>query len=113
MCNRFYLPWLTPTKPRFNPVTRKLKNTTKKDLILGQVIETYNTSDYHSGIANFIPAQVHDGSWEGTAYARQATVSRYYAQHPKRFNRPPRIKLPPKRVSINAGRPDDDYLLVS
>ena len=37
--------------------------------ILGQVIETYNTSDYHSGIANFIPAQVHDGSWEGTAYA--------------------------------------------
>lgn len=81
--------------------------------ILSRVIEAYNTTDYHSGIANFIPTQVHDGSWERTAHARQATVGQYYAHHPERFNRPPRIKLPPKHVSINADRPDDQYLLVS
>lgn len=80
--------------------------------ILSQVIHAYNTTDYHGGIANFIPAQVYDGSWEATAQARRSTVGLYYAQHPERFHRPPRIKLPPKKVSINAARPDDEYLLV-
>lgn len=82
------------------------------ETLLSRVIEAYNTTDYHCGIANFIPAQVHDGSWEATARARRDTVGRYYAHHPQRFNRAPRIKLPPKRVSINADRPDDEYLLV-
>lgn len=81
--------------------------------ILSRVVEAYNTTDYHCGIANFIPTQVHDGSWETTAQARQATVGQYYAQRPERFNRPPRIKLPPKHVSINADRPADEYLLIS
>lgn len=79
---------------------------------LGRVIDAYNGTDYHSGVANFIPNQVHDGSWTKTAQSRRKTVAAYFQRFPERFNRPPRIKVPPRRVGINSVRPEKEYLLI-
>ncbi|ANE05334.1 integrase catalytic subunit [Corynebacterium crudilactis] len=79
---------------------------------LGSVISTYNTVDYHSGIANFVPEQVFDGSWVAAAKKRREVLGRYYAAHPERFHRPPRVKRPRRVVSINARRVDDEYFLI-
>lgn len=85
---------------------------TDADESLGLVISAYNTTDYHSGIANFIPEQVFDGSWVSTAQQRRGVLRRYYAAHPERFHRSPRVKVPARKVSINASRVGDEYLLI-
>lgn len=129
MLNRFGVrqslirPGVSNDNPHCESVNRTIKHhrlglefynsIAQAEQVLGEVVDAYNTTDYHSGIANFIPGQVFDGSWVETAQKRREVLRSYYEQHPERFYRVPRIKLPARKVSINAQRVADDYILIS
>lgn len=61
----------------------------------------YNEVKYHSGIAHFTPAQVHDGSWKNTWQDREDVLQSYYRAHPERYRAKPRTPQPAETVGIN------------
>ena len=61
----------------------------------------YNDRHYHSGIALLTPATVHYGDTDRVQTARATTLDLAYAQHPERFNRPPRPLRMPESAWIN------------
>ena len=62
----------------------------------------YNHEHHHSGLAGFTPAQVYTGNYQTVSQVRQATLDRYYKDHPERFCQgKPRAALPPEAVHIN------------
>lgn len=64
-------------------------------------VEHYNHHHRHSGIAGYTPASVHDGTWTRVAHARQARLEAHYQAHPGRYRRPPQVRTPPARATIN------------
>lgn len=78
--------------------------------LYGKVIDAYNTTDYHSGIANFAPEQVWNGTYLDIAGKRHAKLLADYAAHPDRYTHQPKIQLPPTQVTINAPKPAVTYL---
>lgn len=64
-------------------------------------VEYYNHEHRHTGIAGYTPASVHDGTWTGVAQARQARLDAHYKAHPGRYRRPPKVRTPPARATIN------------
>lgn len=64
-------------------------------------IENYNHHHRHTGIGGYTPASVHDGTWTEVARARQLRLDEHYQAHPGRYRRPPTVKTPPQRATIN------------
>ena len=64
-------------------------------------VERYNTQHRHSGLAGFIPGEVHDGTWTVRAARRQAVLDDCYQAHPGRYRNPPSTKTPADTVWIN------------
>jgi putative transposase len=62
----------------------------------------YNGEHHHSGVALYIPSDVHYGRVAEVHQRRQAALDAAYQQHPNRFVRkPPEAALPPQAVWIN------------
>lgn len=62
----------------------------------------HNDEHHHTGLALFTPADVFHGRVPVIAAQRQAALDDIYRVHPERFpNGAPRVRLPPKIVSIN------------
>ncbi|AFP32325.1 integrase core domain-containing protein [Marinobacter sp. BSs20148] len=62
----------------------------------------YSHEHHHSGLAGFTTAQVYTGNYKTVRQVRQATLDRYYKDHPERFCQwKPRAALPPEAVHIN------------
>lgn len=69
---------------------------------LAEFFDWYANHHRHSGLAFFTPADVFFGRVPALAEVRQTALSSAYAAHPERFvRRPPRVCLPPSKVSIN------------
>jgi putative transposase len=68
-------------------------------------VHKYNTEHRHRGLEGHTPANVHDGSWIEIHHQRQATVDALYAEHPERFNKPPKIKTPLAQTVLNQKKP--------
>lgn len=77
--------------------------------LFGEVIKTYNTIDYHSGIGFYTPYMVYQGTVSEVTQARLAKKQAHYLAHPDRYPRPPRVQLPPDKVVINQPKPDPRY----
>ena len=69
--------------------------------VIGEIITCYNTTDPHTGIGNYTPQSVYDGTWEKIHDHRKEKLNTYYQQHPCR--RPPRdfLRKPPTHVTLN------------
>jgi putative transposase len=62
----------------------------------------HNDDHHHDGLALFTPADVFHGRVAEVAARRQAALDAAFAAHPERFpHGPPRVQLPPTKVSIN------------
>ncbi len=62
----------------------------------------HNDEHHHSGLAFFTPADVFFERVEEVRAIRQTALDAVYAAHPERFvHGPPRVALPPRKVSIN------------
>lgn len=68
---------------------------------IAQFVGEYNQQNRHSSLAGFTPVQVFEGTWPQVAKARQATLDGAYRANPQRYHRPPVVKLPPQRVTLN------------
>ena len=61
-----------------------------------------NEHHHHDGLEGFTPSDVFHGRVAEVAAVRQAALNAAYAAHPQRFSKgPPKVKLPPAKVSIN------------
>lgn len=68
-----------------------------------ETIHWYNEVHFHEGLNLYTPKSVFDGTFSELAITRQRAMDAAYQAHPERFvKRPPKAKLPPKRVHINA-----------
>ncbi|MFZ1625449.1 MAG: DDE-type integrase/transposase/recombinase [Gammaproteobacteria bacterium] len=64
-------------------------------------VHQYNTEHRHRSLEGHTPDSIHDGSWIQIHHQRQATVDALYAEHPERFNKPPKIKTPLAQTVLN------------
>ncbi|QMV86025.1 transposase family protein [Corynebacterium hindlerae] len=77
--------------------------------LFSEIIDTYNTIDYHSGIGFYTPHMVYNDTAPTVAATRLAKKQAHYQQHPERYTKPPRIQLPPDAVTINQPKPQKLY----
>ncbi|MDO5495605.1 MAG: DDE-type integrase/transposase/recombinase [bacterium] len=71
------------------------------------VIDAYNTTHHHTGLAGHTPASVHDGTWKHIHTARQHTLDQLYRANPARYHTPPTAQAPYARVGINTKKTKD------
>ncbi|WP_460486823.1 transposase, partial [Corynebacterium atrinae] len=71
---------------------------------IAAVIEAYNTTDHHSGIASFTPEEVFTGEWVATLEHRRRRKGVYYRDHRQRFHAPPKVWTVPHAVTINLAK---------
>ncbi|WP_194291589.1 DDE-type integrase/transposase/recombinase [Cumulibacter manganitolerans] len=105
-----------------NPFSEALFKTVKYDLSYPERFEdlqqarawftgffaVYNGQHRHSGLNDYTPDDVHNGTWRAIQIARQATLDAYYHAKPGRHRQPPRVQAPPGVVHINPPRPQPE-----
>lgn len=63
--------------------------------------DSYNQEHRHTSLAGFTPSQVFHGTWIQAAKKRQDTLDDAYRANPHRYRKPPTVKLPAHRVTLN------------
>lgn len=66
-----------------------------------EFVEAYNEEHHHTSLAGFTASQVYEGSWLDAAIDRQATLDTAYRANPHRYRKPPVVKPPAQRVTLN------------
>ncbi len=68
---------------------------------MARYVPWYTAEHKHSGIALFLPNEVHDGSWQQAWLSSEMTQQAYYDAHPECFRGRPSTPLPAGIVGIN------------
>lgn len=113
--NRVVTSYSRPRVSDDNPFSESLFKTIKYDLNCPQrfdsidharewtreFLHNYATEHRHSGLGHHTPAAAFTGTAADTHTQRQATLDRYWREHPERFRQRPTPPKPPQPTGIN------------